>query len=421
MIIIPVILVVLRTSALGSVVAVDGSLSGYRVGQGSGSVGQAKRVRQAFLDEIEGVDLPSPRVDGVRVEVGIGADGHLVEQGGVHRDSDVAQVERVGQEIIAGAEIQLVDDLDLLCALAGRIGKIADLGFQVVADGERGRRTFALAGGRVQLTGVYIIGIFFLLAGVVYVIQCAPAVCGSTELRADRQGHTGGDHVTDRLDPVKLAEVVHSVQARADGGASGIALRDAERSELRPYKSSEVEFLMTTVGVGIYVQGKLVGIAMVDWQMDTILKSILTIRPTPNSFVLFADKTNDYIIATTEPGIDTPKVMGKSLKDLAWYSAALKEGTSFNYRGTKYIPYIKQLHNCLFLIINVPEHELFSAGIHHLHVVLSVLLIACFLIVEILYFVLKKNINQPIEKLTQTAQEIGRGNLNLAIQLDRPQ
>ena len=84
----------------------------------------------------------------------------------------------------------------------------------------------------------------------------------------------------------------------------------------RPYKSSEVDFLMTTVGVGIYNKKRLVGIAMVDWQMDTILKSILAIKPTPNSFVLFADTTIDYIIATTEPGIDTPKVMGKSLKDL---------------------------------------------------------------------------------------------------------
>ena len=189
----------------------------------------------------------------------------------------------------------------------------------------------------------------------------------------------------------------------------------------RPYKSSEVEFLMTTVGVGIYDQEKLVGIAMVDWQMDTILKSILAIKPTPNSFVLFADRTNDYIIATTEPGIDTPKVMGKSLKDLVWYSTALKEGVPFDYQGIKYIPYIKQLHNGLFLIINVPEQELFSAGIHHLRVVLSVLLIAVFLIVGILYFVLKRNINQPIEKLTRTAREIGQGNLNLAIHLDHPQ
>ena len=189
----------------------------------------------------------------------------------------------------------------------------------------------------------------------------------------------------------------------------------------KPYKGQGLTTLMTTVGAGIYDKGKLVGLSTVDWQMNTILNSILKIKPTPNSFVLFADKTNDYIIATTEPGIDTPKVMGKSLKDLAWYSESLKEGIPFTYHGIKYIPYIKQLHNGLFLIINVPEHELFSAGIHHLHVVLSVLLIASLLIVGILYFVLKKNINQPIEKLTQTAQEIGHGNLNLAIQLDRPQ
>ena len=189
----------------------------------------------------------------------------------------------------------------------------------------------------------------------------------------------------------------------------------------RPYKSSEVEFLMTTVGVGIYDQEKLVGIAMVDWQMDTILKSILTIKPTPSSFVLFADQNNDYIIATTEPGVDTPQVMGKSLKDLAWYSATLKEGISFDYQGIKYIPYIKQLHNGLFLIINVPEHELFAVGIHHLHVVFSILLIASLLIVGILYFMLKRNINKPIDILTRTAQEIGDGNLNLAIRLDRPQ
>ena len=188
----------------------------------------------------------------------------------------------------------------------------------------------------------------------------------------------------------------------------------------KPYKGEGLTTLMTTVGAGIYDKGQLVGLSTVDWQMDTILKSILKIKPTPGSFVLFGDKANDYIIATTEEGVDTQKVMGKSLKDLAWYSDDLKEGKSFKYRDIQYIPYIKQLGNGLFLIINVPERELFSAGIHHLHVVLSVLLIASFLIVGILYFVLKKNINQPIEQLTKTAEEIGQGNLNLAIKLEHP-
>ena len=193
-----------------------------------------------------------------------------------------------------------------------------------------------------------------------------------------------------------------------------------EISWTRPYKSSEVEFLMTTVGVGLYDNGELVGISMVDWQMDDILKSILKIKPTPGSFVLFADKTNDYIIATTEPGVDSNAMMGKSLSDLGWYSKNLTEGTTFDYNGTKYIPYIKRLKNGLFLIVNVPVFELFHDAVHHLIVLLSVLLISTLIIVGVLYLVLKRNINQPITKLTDIAEKISHGDLEKTIHLDKP-
>ena len=193
-----------------------------------------------------------------------------------------------------------------------------------------------------------------------------------------------------------------------------------EISWTRPYKSSEVEFLMTTVGVGLYDDHELVGIAMVDWQMDTILKSILKMKPTPNSFVLFADKTNDYIIATTEPGINNKNIMGKSLSDLKWYSPTLTEGVPFNYKGTKYIPYIKQLNNGLFLIVNVPVFELFHDAVRHLRNLLAVLLISTVIIVLVLFLVLKHNINQPIETLTEIAEKISHGDLEKTIRLDEP-
>ena len=141
---------------------------------------------------------------------------------------------------------------------------------------------------------------------------------------------------------------------------------------------------------------------------------------TPNSFVLFADKINDYIIATTEKDVDNTAVLGKPLKALGWYSGTLKEGMTFNYKGTTYIPYIKQLNNGFFLIVNVPLFELFGAAVHHLIVLLSVLLIRTLLIVGILYFVLHRNINKPINQLSQIAQKISRGNLNKTIHLDKP-
>lgn len=188
----------------------------------------------------------------------------------------------------------------------------------------------------------------------------------------------------------------------------------------RPYKSSQLGNLMTTVGAGIYDDENLIGMATVDWDLDAILKSILEIKPTANSFVLFADKSSDYIMATTEPNVDNSSIMGKSLDTVKWYSQDLKEGTVFNYKGVKYIPYIKQLNNGLFLIVNVPLLELFGTAVHHLCVLLTVLLISTLLIVGILFWVLKRNINQPIDELTEIARRISQGNLEKNIRIDKP-
>jgi len=188
----------------------------------------------------------------------------------------------------------------------------------------------------------------------------------------------------------------------------------------RPYKSSQLGNLMTTVGAGIYDKGNLIGMSTVDWDLDTILKSIMEIKPTTNSFVLFADKSSDYIMATTEPGVDNSTIMGKSLDTVKWYSQDLKEGTIFDYKGVKYIPYIKQLDNGLFLIVNVPLFELFHTAVRHLTVLLTVLLICTLLIVSVLFWVLRRNINEPISQLTEIAQRISRGDMEETIRLANP-
>ena len=188
----------------------------------------------------------------------------------------------------------------------------------------------------------------------------------------------------------------------------------------KPYKSTQLGILMTTIGSGIYFDNDLVGLATVDWELDTILKSIIKIKPTPNSFVLFADKASDCIIATTEPGVDNSTIMGKPLETIKWYSNELKEGKTFDYNGTKYIPYIKQLKNGMFLIVNIPLFELFNNAVHHLCVLLSVLLISIIFIVFVLYKILKHNINQPINTLANIAEKISQGDLEQDIYLKEP-
>lgn len=200
--------------------------------------------------------------------------------------------------------------------------------------------------------------------------------------------------------------------------------KDLENGRLvswtRPYKSTQLHILMTTVGAGIYSNNNLVGMATIDWELDTILKSILKIKPTPKSFVLFADRTNDYIIATTEPGVKNSAIMGKSLKTLKWYSDELKERTPFEYKGVKYIPYIKRLNNAMFLVVNVPVSELFANAVQYVCILLSALLIITIFIVSVLYQILKRNINKPINTLTDIAQKISDGDLERTIYLDKP-
>lgn len=188
----------------------------------------------------------------------------------------------------------------------------------------------------------------------------------------------------------------------------------------RPYKSTQLGILMTTIGAGIYDGDTLVGMATIDWELDTILKSILKIKPTPNSFTLFGDKTNDYIIATTEPGLDNDALMGKSLSHIKWYSKDLADGSVFDYKGQKFVSYVKQLNNGFFLIVNVPLFELFHAAVFHLLILLAVLLTSTFVIVTVLYKILTRNINQPIKTLTEIAQQISNGDLEKTIYLKEP-
>lgn len=186
------------------------------------------------------------------------------------------------------------------------------------------------------------------------------------------------------------------------------------------YEDIGAKTLMTTVGAGIYIDGKLIGLSTVDWKMGSILQKILEIKPTPGSFVLFADKINDYIIASTEPGTDEISLMGKSLKVLPWYSEELADRKTFTHKGKKYIPYIKQLDNGMFLIVNVPPAELFHDVARNLGVLLVLLLGSIFIISGILYFLLQRNVNKPILKLSQMAQRISKGHIDTKIHLEEP-
>ncbi|MCQ2738809.1 MAG: SpoIIE family protein phosphatase [bacterium] len=179
--------------------------------------------------------------------------------------------------------------------------------------------------------------------------------------------------------------------------------------------------LMTTVGAGIYNQkNELVGISTVDWEISSIFDKISKMPPTKNSFALFADKGNDYILVSTDKNLTNDEILGGSLKLIPWYSESLKNMDNFEYHGVKFVSYIKTLANGMILIINVPEKELFEQITKHMALMLFSLLMTSILVAILIYVLLKENINRPIDELTRMANKIGQGDLDTEIKLEEP-
>ena len=179
--------------------------------------------------------------------------------------------------------------------------------------------------------------------------------------------------------------------------------------------------LMVTAGSGIYYKNKLVGLSTVDWEIESIVNAVSQIKPTENSFALFADKTRDHIIATNDPYIDNNLLIGKSLYALPWYKDDLKQKTYFKYHNKKYIPYVKTLDNGMILIVNIPKHELFAILYKHVLVLFIGLMLISLTISALLYHVLKRYIDRPIDKLIQIANQIREGNLDTKIKIEKPE
>ena len=190
---------------------------------------------------------------------------------------------------------------------------------------------------------------------------------------------------------------------------------------------------MVTAGTGIYVDGELVGVATVDWELDSVIDSVSKMKPfektfsmykngavIKNSFALLGNAEYDSIIASTDPYIDNKAVIGKSLKEMPWYTDNLYGITYITYHGKKYVPFYRKLRNGMVFVICVPKWEMFKDINMYYRYMLMVLLLIGFIIPAFLFFSLKKNIINPIEKLTNIANKISKGE-DVSIKIEKPE
>ena len=192
--------------------------------------------------------------------------------------------------------------------------------------------------------------------------------------------------------------------------------------------------MMVTAGTGIYVDGELVGIATVDWELSDVIKKVSEMKPLEktfsmydknkqkikNSFALLGNLNYDHIIATNDPYLNNDDLVGHSLKEVPWYSNNLYAITYITYHGKKYVPFYRKMPNGMVLVICIPKSEMFKeVDKFYLYIILALLLIG-FIIPALLYLSMNRYIINPIYKLINIAHKISKGE-DIEIKIENPE
>lgn len=179
--------------------------------------------------------------------------------------------------------------------------------------------------------------------------------------------------------------------------------------------------LMITAGSPLYTyKHELLGIATTDWVLDDIIIFLKAIKPGENSFIVFADLTHDFIIAVDKNGIDGKSYIGKPLSSVEWYNSSLKNEDEFIYQDTAYIFFDKKLENNMILIMGVPRNEFLREINHRTNYMILMLIFSCLFLTLIIYIALYVYVNKPIDYMKRKAEEIGKGSLNVKMEIKSP-
>lgn len=187
------------------------------------------------------------------------------------------------------------------------------------------------------------------------------------------------------------------------------------------YEKQDMENILTTVGVGIYdEEDNLLGISTIDWEINSIIKTLYSMKPTENSFALLADTAKDFVIVSTDNLMPNANMFGGSLKNIPWYNGNISNINRFTYHEDVYLSYSKKLSNGMLLIINIPEDELFYEIRAQRLIMMFFLILSVFFIIAIMYYALSKSINKPIYELMHFIQKLSHGNIEETIEIEQP-
>ena len=180
----------------------------------------------------------------------------------------------------------------------------------------------------------------------------------------------------------------------------------------RPYvDDASPSSLMTTAGAGIFDDsGKLMGVATADWEIEDVIRELIAIKPTENSFVILCVPERDYVISSTR----TNEIIGLPMSRIPYDITA----DSFNFNGIDYVRFGKYMDNGWLLSIQIPEYEII-AEVEKQNKRFSILIaIVSVLMFLIAYILISRLINAPIKQLTHDLSHIVLGNLDTQLKIN---
>ena len=178
----------------------------------------------------------------------------------------------------------------------------------------------------------------------------------------------------------------------------------------KPYVDDTGTFsLMTTAGAGIFKNGKLIAITTVDWEIEDVIKNLIMINPTKNSFVLLCVPDKDYIISS----VFTDSFTGDSLKSIPWDISS----DHFTINSQKYLRFGRYMKNGWLLSIQIPEKEIFEEVERRNSLFTGIIGLSFAAILILAYLFVSMFINTPIKKLTHGVENIELGNLEMTLDI----
>ena len=197
---------------------------------------------------------------------------------------------------------------------------------------------------------------------------------------------------------------------------------------IKPYVDDTTFSLVTTAGAGIFnAYGDLIGISLIDWEMEELINVLSEIKLTDNSIVLLYDFEHDYLIANTlTDTIYFPQVYHEdisraripriidSVRD-SWQSDYNINVSLAMINDIRYLSLSRVIDNGWNLLVYAPIDEIFiETDRLNRQFTLSLLLITI-AIVCFVHFIVSKIIYKPIKKLTSSFSQITLDNLDMRV------